>query len=74
MQKHGWLPGLFRDIIKKAKEILQVLTRETEVPPKPTLSVDMAEYRKMQKLMVKVQDEARTIRYMENVELPKLEK
>ena len=50
------------------------LIRETEVPPKPTLSVDMAEYRKMQKLMVKVQDEARTIRYMENVELPKLEK
>ena len=34
------------------------LIRETEVPPKPTLSVDMAEYRKMQKLMVKVQDEA----------------
>ena len=50
------------------------MIRETEVPPKPVLSVDMAEYRKMQKLMVKVQDEARTIRHMENVELPKLEK
>ena len=34
----------------------------------------MAEYRTMQKLMVKVQDEARTIRHMENVDLPKLEK
>ena len=33
--------------------------REKEAPPKPTLSVDMAEYRKMQKRMVKVQDEAR---------------
>lgn len=74
VQKHGWLPGLFRGIIQKAKEILQVLIRETEVPPKPTLSVDMVEYRRMQKLMVKVQDEARTIRHMENVELPKLEK
>ena len=74
VQKHGWLPGLFRGIIQKAKELLQVLIRETEVPPKPVLSVDMAEYRKMQKLMVKVQDEARTIRHMENVELPKLEK
>ena len=74
VQKHGWLPGLFRGIIQKAKEILMGLIRETEVPPKPTLSVDMAEYRKMQKLMVKVQDEARAIRHMENVDLPKLEK
>ena len=74
VQKHGWLPGLFRGIIQKAKEILQLLIRETEVPPKPTLSVDMAEYRKMQKLMVKVQDEARTIKQLMHGELPKLEK
>ena len=74
VQKHGWLPRLFRGIIQKAKEILKVLIRETELPPKPVLSVDMAEYRTMQKLMGKVQDEARTIRHMENVELPKLEK
>ena len=59
VQKHGWLPGLFQGIIQKTKEILQVLIRETEIPPKPTLSVDMAEYRTMQKLMVKVQDEAK---------------
>ena len=74
VQKHGWLPGLFRGIIQKAKEILQVLIREKELPPKPILSVDMTEYRIMQKLMVKVQDEAKAIRHMENVELPKLEK
>ena len=74
VQKHGWLPGLFRGIIQKAKEILQVLIRETEVPPKPTLSVDMTEYRKMQKLMVKVQDEARAVKQLMHGELPKLEK
>ena len=74
VQKHGWLPGLFREIIQKAKEILQVLIRETEAPPKPTLSVDMAEYRKMQKLMVKVQNEARAIKQLMHGELPKLEK
>ena len=74
VQKHGWLPGLFRGIIQKAKEILQLLIRETEVPPKPTLSVDMAEYRKMQKLMVKVQDEARAVKQLMHGELPKLEK
>ena len=50
------------------------LIRETDVPPKPTLSVDMAEYRNMQKLMVKVQDEARAIKQLMHGELPKLEK
>lgn len=74
VQKHGWLPGLFRGIIQKAKELLQVLIRETEIPPKPTLSVDMAEYRKMQKLMGKVQDEARAVKQLMHGELPKLEK
>ena len=74
VQKHGWLPGLFRGIIQKAKETLMGLIRETEVSPKPTLSVDMTEYRKMQKMMVKVQDEARKIKQLMHVELPKLEK
>jgi hypothetical protein len=74
VQKHGLLPGLFRGIIQKAKEILMGLIRETEVPPKPTLSIDMAEYRKMQKLMVKVQDEARAVKQLMHGELPKLEK
>ena len=74
VQKHGWLPGLFRGIIQKAKEILMGLIRETEIPPKPTLSVDMAEYRKMQKLMVKVQDEARAVKQLIHGDLPKLEK
>ena len=45
VQKHGWLPGLFRNIIQRAKEILQGLIRETMIPPKPTLSVDLTEYR-----------------------------
>ncbi len=34
VQKHGWLPGLFRNIIQRAKEILQGLIRETMIPPK----------------------------------------
>lgn len=74
VKKNGWLPGLFRGIVRKAKEILQGLIRETEIPPKPTLSVDMAEYRTMQKLMIKVQDEARLIKRLKDVEKPKLEK
>ena len=73
VQKHGWLPGLFRSIIQRAKEILQNLIRETAIPPKPILSVDMAEYRKMQELMNKAQDEAKAITRLKDVEKPKLE-
>lgn len=50
------------------------LIKEAELPPKPVLSVDMAEYRTMQKLMVKVQNEAGAIKQLMHGELPKLEK
>ena len=74
VQKHGWLPGLFRNIIQRAKEILQGLLRETMIPPKPTLSVDLTEYRKLQKLMDKAQDEAKAIKHLKDVVKPGLEK
>jgi len=57
-----------------AKELLKGLIKEAELPPKPVLSVDMAEYRTMQKLMVKVQNEAGAIKQLMHGELPKLEK
>lgn len=39
--------------------------------PKPTLSIDMAELRTMRDLMIRVQDEARVIRSLQE-EVPKL--
>lgn len=48
--------------------------RETELPPKPVLSVDMAEYERMQELMEKARDEARAITRLRDIEKPKLEK
>ena len=74
IQKQGWLPGLFRKIVNMAKELLKGLIKEAELPPKPVLSVDMAEYRTMQKLMVKVQNEAGAIKQLMHGELSKLEK
>ena len=74
VQKHGWLPGLLRSIIQRARELLQCLIRETAIPPKPVLSVDMAEYRRMQELMDKAQAEAKAITRLRDVEKPKLEK
>ena len=70
--KHGWLPELFRKIVRTAKEVLQGMIRSTQFPPKPVLNMDIAEFRKMQKLMIKVQNKAKHIRQMQDTELPRL--
>ena len=62
---NGWLPNLFRNIVSRAKEFFQKLIRQTEVPPKPILNMDMAEFRTMQTLMIRVQDRARKIRSLQ---------
>ena len=68
----GWLPGLFRSIVSKAKDFLQNLIREHDMPPKPVLEIDMAKFRTMQKLMIKAQDKAKEIRHLQDTVLPKL--
>ena len=73
IKQNGWLPKLFRSIVSKAKELLQNMIRTQQLPPKPVLNIDMDEYRVMQKLMIKVQDEAAAIRRLQDVELPKLQ-
>lgn len=54
IKSKGWLPSLFRSIVNKAKEFLQNLIRQTALPPKPVLNLDMAEFGTMQKLMIQV--------------------
>lgn len=71
IRKSGWLPNLFRSIVSRAKDFLQNLIREHEMPPKPTLSINMAEFCTMQKLMIRIQDRAREIRSLQD-EVPKL--
>ena len=46
--RNGWLPNLFRSIVGKAKEFLQAIIREKDMPPKPVLNMDMDEFRTMQ--------------------------
>lgn len=72
IRKSGWLPNLFRSIVSKAKEFLQNLIREQDMPPKPTLSINMTEFRTMRDLMIRVQDEARAIRNLQDSVLSKL--
>lgn len=71
IKSNGWLPSLFRSIVSKAREFLQNLIRQTALPPKPVLNMDMAEFGTMQKLMIRVQDRAREILSLQN-EVPKL--
>ena len=72
IKSKGWLPNLFRVIVTKAKDFLQNLIQEKDMPPKPTLDINMAEFRTMQKLMIKAQDKAKEIRHLQDTVLPKL--
>ena len=40
--------------------------------PKPTLDIDMAEFRHMRNLMIKAQDKAAEIKHLQDEVLPKL--
>ena len=72
IKERGWMPHLFRSIIGRAKELLQNLIREKAMPPKPTLDIDMTEFRHMRSLMIKAQDKARELRRLQDDVLPKL--
>lgn len=68
----GWLPNLFRSIMNKAKDFLQNLIREKDMPSKPTLDIDISEFRHIRSLMVKVQDRAKEIKHLQDKVLPDL--
>ena len=70
--KSGWMPKLFHSIISEAKNSLQELIRARELPPKPTLNIDMAEFRAMQNLMIQVQGKTKKIRKLQEKVLPRL--
>ena len=71
IKANGWRPNLFLSIVSKAKEFLQNLIRQTAIPSKPVLNMDMAEFHTMQKLMIRMQDRVREIRSLQE-EMPKL--
>ncbi len=41
--------------------------REQSIPPKPTLDIDISEFRHMRSLMIKVQDRAKEIKHLQKV-------
>lgn len=73
IQTHGWLPGLFRGIVQKAKSFLERLIRQQELPAKPTLSIDIDEFNAMQDLLTRLQQRAREAKRIQEIDLPKLQ-
>lgn len=74
IRNSGWLPNLFRSIVSRAKDFLQNLIREQSMPPKPTLDIDMAEFRHIRNLMIKLQDKTKEIKHLQDKVLPELKK
>ena len=65
MKKEGWLPGLFKNIVHKAKEKLQGLIYSMKLPPKPLPKVDIDVYNGMvrvYKALTKERDAADKLR------------
>ncbi len=66
IKKNGWLSGLFRSIVSKAKDLLLGLIRQTALPAKPVLNMNINEFRIMQKLMTEIQSKAKEIRRLQD--------
>ena len=55
IRTHGWLPDMFRRIIRGAKDFLQEVIFKFKLPPKPVPKIDLQEWKDMQKLMYELQ-------------------
>ena len=71
-QKQGVAAQSVPQYRRKAKHFLQNPIREKGMPPKPTLDIDMAGFRHMRNLMIKVQDKVREIKTLQDKVLPQL--
>ena len=51
IRTHGWLPDMFRQIIRGAKDFLQEVIFKFKLPPRPVPKIDLQEWKDMQKVM-----------------------
>lgn len=59
---HGWLPDMFRQIIRGAKDFLQEVIVKFKLPPKPVPKMDLQDWKNMQKVMEKLQKQSQEIK------------
>ena len=62
IRKHGWLPDMFRQIIRGAKDFLQEVIFKFKLPSKPVPKIDLQEWKDMQKVMYELQRQSMEIK------------
>lgn len=62
IRAHGWLPDMFQQIIRGAKEFLQEMIFKFKLPPKPVPKIDLQEWNDMRKLMEKIQKQSQAMK------------
>lgn len=62
IKAHGWLPDMFRQIIRGAKDILQEMIFKFKLPPKPVPKIDLQEWNDMWMLMEKLQKQSQEMK------------
>lgn len=73
IEENGRKPGLFKVIVGQATICLKALISKWKVPPKPTMKVNMIEFRKIQNIKLKLEQQIEAIRQTEKNEIPKLQ-
>jgi len=73
IKQNGNKPSLFRRIVDMAILRIKMLIERWTAPPKPVLSVDLAEFRSMQHIMSQLKERSSAIQQIENRTLPELE-
>ena len=62
IRTHGWLPDMFRQIIRGAKDLLQEMIFKFKLLPKPVPKIDLQEWNDMWILMDKLQKQSQEMR------------
>lgn len=62
IRTHGWLPDMFRQIIRGAKDFLQEVIFKFKLSSRPVPKIDLQEWKDMQKIMYELQGQSREIK------------
>ncbi|WP_334299242.1 MobA/MobL family protein [Dorea formicigenerans] len=74
IKENGRQPGFFRMILTGAVKFLMEYIQKLRISSKPKLEIDIQEFKQMENLKYRLDNQLKVIRQAESVELPRLEK
>lgn len=74
IKDNGRQPGFFRVILMAAVKFLMEYIQKLRIPPKPKLEIDIQEFKQMENLKYRLDNQLKAIWQAESVELPRQEK